>query len=319
MSSPRTLVLLACLSTAAAWGCSNDALPEPAEAPSPAPAPAVKAPQLTGAAADRARELILASPFSDQAAVLEGALAPHVTLRPTRAPMAEIPLGGSRLAGVPDLPADFTWPVHGAEPMTLLAQLDLSEVAPHAPADTLPSEGWLLVFWAVDSEGWGYSPESAETFAVLYIEGSREELTRTPSPAALPQWAQTFSSCSITFEPGVSLPDWHDLRYPKTLDLEQHLEAMYELWLRVTGLELPGGTFHHLLGHPQLVQGDPRTQAAKHRGGKPGDWNLLLQLETDEAGPGWMWGDVGTVFVYLRDEDLQERRFDQAWLVMQCH
>ena len=53
---------------------------------------------------------------------------------------------------------------------------------------------------------------------------------------------------------------------------------------------------------------------------RPGavDWELLLQIDTDEEGPGWMWGDVGRLYFWLRSEDLVAQRFENAWLVLQC-
>jgi uncharacterized protein YwqG len=49
------------------------------------------------------------------------------------------------------------------------------------------------------------------------------------------------------------------------------------------------------------------------------DWMLLLQLDTDEDGPGWMWGDAGCLYFWLRRQDLAERRFDRVWAVLQCY
>ncbi len=314
--SLRTVSLVATLQLAVA--CETASPPQPAEAPQPVETKALP-PVEPGTPEARARTLIEASPFAAQVDVLVGALARHVSLHPTRTAMDALAPGASRLAGWPDVPEGFGWPMHGDEPMALLAQLRLADVAPHAPEAGLPVTGWLYFFWAVDSEGWGYTPESADSFRVLFHDGPVEGLTRMEPPAGLPEWARQFEPCSLRFEPGVSLPGWQDLRYPKALDMEQNLEAWYELWLRVTGLEPPGGTLHHLLGHAQLVQGDPRSRAAKHRGGQEGDWNLLLQLETDEVGPNWMWGDMGTVYWLIRDEDLKARKFEEAWLVAQCH
>jgi uncharacterized protein YwqG len=48
------------------------------------------------------------------------------------------------------------------------------------------------------------------------------------------------------------------------------------------------------------------------------DWRLLLQVDTDEQGPGWMWGDCGRVYYWMRAEDIRQQAWDTAWLVLQC-
>ena len=48
------------------------------------------------------------------------------------------------------------------------------------------------------------------------------------------------------------------------------------------------------------------------------DWRLLLQIDTDEEGPGWMWGDVGRLYFWLTRQDLTSLRFDNVWLIFQC-
>jgi uncharacterized protein YwqG len=32
-----------------------------------------------------------------------------------------------------------------------------------------------------------------------------------------------------------------------------------------------------------------------------------------------MWGDCGMVYVWIRREDLVNRRFDKTWLGLQCY
>jgi uncharacterized protein YwqG len=283
--------------------------PEPAEAGAAAP-PAAGAERTPGI---EAAELIQASPFAAQATLLEGALAPHLRLAPTRSSMDELRPGQSRLAGLPDLPAGVAWPTAGDEPMALLAQIDLSNLDQEATAGLLPERGWLYLFLAVDSFGQG----DEDAFAVLFHEGPAEKLVRTEAPAGLPQAARAFEPCAVSLLPGVSLPSWKDARYPQELDLQQQLEAWYELSIRVMGQEPPGEPIHHLLGHPQLIDGDPRAKAAAARGGAPQDWNLLLQLASDELGPGWIWGELGSLYLLIRDEDRAAGRFDQAWLVKQ--
>ncbi len=68
------------------------------------------------------------------------------------------------------------------------------------------------------------------------------------------------------------------------------------------------GIQHRLLGHAQVIQNpmelkcqlasngvycgtpeDYRSERAKQLEAGAADWRLLLQIDTDEPGPGWMW------------------------------
>ena len=59
---------------------------------------------------------------------------------------------------------------------------------------------------------------------------------------------------------------------------------------------------------------DPR--AAQLEGGAA-DWMLLLQVDTDDKA-GWMWGDCGTLYYWIRRPDLLAGRFDRVWMIFQC-
>jgi hypothetical protein len=49
----------------------------------------------------------------------------------------------------------------------------------------------------------------------------------------------------------------------------------------------------------------------------PGPWRLLLQLDTDQAGPGWSWGDAGRLYFWIRERDLTQEEFSRAWIAVQ--
>lgn len=61
---------------------------------------------------------------------------------------------------------------------------------------------------------------------------------------------------------------------------------------------------------------DPRVRALR-----PGaaEWQLLFQIDTDEEGPGWMWGDVGMLYFWIPREALRRAAFDRAWMILQCY
>ena len=51
--------------------------------------------------------------------------------------------------------------------------------------------------------------------------------------------------------------------------------------------------------------------------GGAAEWMLLLQVDTDDEA-GWMWGDVGTLYYWIRRPDLAAGRFDRIWMIFQC-
>jgi uncharacterized protein YwqG len=70
------------------------------------------------------------------------------------------------------------------------------------------------------------------------------------------------------------------------------------------GGESSSKTFvHQLCGAPQEVQsGLFRTCQLASHGDDPvaKDWRLLLQIDSDEDGPGWMWGDNGCLYFCIQ-------------------
>jgi uncharacterized protein YwqG len=47
------------------------------------------------------------------------------------------------------------------------------------------------------------------------------------------------------------------------------------------------------------------------------EWRLLLQVPSADAA-GMMWGDVGCLYYWIRQDDLAARRFDRSWMILQC-
>ena len=52
---------------------------------------------------------------------------------------------------------------------------------------------------------------------------------------------------------------------------------------------------------------------------KAKEWILLFQMSTVETDNyELMFGDCGSIYFWIRKEDLEECRFDKVWLVLQC-
>ena len=95
---------------------------------------------------------------------------------------------------------------------------------------------------------------------------------------------------------------------------------------------------HKLLGHSENIQGDMELecQLVSHGlycGNSSGyedprreqlqagaaDWVLLLQIDSEEAHCGMMWGDSGRLYLWIRQQDLAAKAFERCWLVLQCY
>jgi uncharacterized protein YwqG len=47
------------------------------------------------------------------------------------------------------------------------------------------------------------------------------------------------------------------------------------------------------------------------------EWRLLLQVPSAESA-GMMWGDLGCLYYWIRNDDLDARRFDRCRMILQC-
>jgi hypothetical protein len=117
-----------------------------------------------------------------------------------------IPLGASRVGGVPDMPAGSSWPVApDGRPLTFLAQLDLADAAGPEPKRLLPARGYLYFFYDVQEQPWGIEPQDCGRWRALFKEAAAGELTRTSFPQELPDdWR--FEARRINLKPKLYLP-----------------------------------------------------------------------------------------------------------------
>jgi uncharacterized protein YwqG len=270
---------------------------------------------------------------------------PSARLSTQRVAHARIGLGESRIGGVPDFAPDFKWPrwipsvqrddkfgrpwhPDRPTPLGFIAQFDLSAM-PRVD-DTLPDSGWLYFFYDRYCEPWGYDPADRGCCRVVYVDCDRSCLVRAESPIDIDP-EHVAQPCLVEAWPELTLPD--------DLPGIEYGTSAYEAYRGLCDdLAKAGGLTHHrLLGYPQLIQnpmelecqlasngiycgGASRFQEAEARALEPGaiDWRLCLQIDTDEDGPGWMWGDVGRIYFWIKQQDLTARRFNDVWLIFQC-
>ncbi len=316
--------------------------PEPLLKLPPLPEPTARA-VLPGAPA-RARvtlgellELADASGLARHSDTVQELCRPSVRL--TRLAEGEQP-GRSQLGGAPELPGSASWPHREGEPLVLLAQLDLAEVAAALQAPgPLPSEGVLWCFYEIGRVPSGLSPRDAASCHVALHAGDEALVRRSPPRATM--GAQT---APIALSAELTLPRvWSDAVQALGLDDDEQL-AWTELRSRLAalqGVELADERtellqVHRLLGYPDerrgamqlacelLAEGielgedaptmHPRAAALKRRARR---WRLLLELTLDDE-LGWDWGaGRERLYVWIDAEDLAARDFSRVWAIAQ--
>ncbi|MBF9219816.1 YwqG family protein [Hymenobacter ruricola] len=268
---------------------------------------------------------------------------PSIRVLPQAAPDAALPVGASRLGGVPDLPAAAEWPAWEGRPLSFLAQLNLAELAAFPAAAALPAAGWLSFFYDAQEQPWGFRPADRGRAAVLYHDATAM-LAPRPLPAGLSMDAYTaFPVAPLTFAAEMTLPDpWEDdFNISEDEVTEDQRQAFWRLMHR------HGDGTSRLFGTPDAIQGPIRQQCALvSRGISTGspealqqtrealsfseaevetwrqqaatDWEVLLQLDSHEAEANMMWEDMGRLYFCLPRAALARRDFSAGWTVLQC-
>ncbi len=236
--------------------------------------------------------------------------------------------GKSRLGGAPNLEGD--WPRFQGRPMTFLAQLDLAEVRLAGGADWLPDRGLLLFFYELKHFAWGFDPKDAGSFQVIHVGGAAPP---RDAPGDLEAECQ-YPEQPISFESSLSYPDTDRLGI-EWRRLSTAEEAVFEAAMDSLA---PAEPDHRIGGYPSSIQNDDQelqcqlvtkgVYTGKSAGYvkknvetfKPGvaDWRLLLQLDSDEQAD-MMWGDMGRLYFWIREQDARAGDFSKVWMILQCY
>ena len=246
--------------------------------------------------------------------------------------------GSSKFGGLPDLPEKSPWPTRAGRPLSFLAQINTSELSGYDCASTLPKRGLLSFFYDYLAQPWGFDPADRDGWTILFSDLETEtELRQRNAPKGITK-DELFDECRLVFHDALSLPTAYFNEAKQVLRDDDAVDRYIEIVDGDLAARNPTGCQHQLLGLANPVQdnmelecqlvshgiycGDPEGRNDRRveelRAGAS-DWRLLFQIDSDEDGPGWMWGDTGMLYFWIRADDLANKRFKNVWTILQCH
>jgi uncharacterized protein YwqG len=253
---------------------------------------------------------------------------PSIRLYSTPAGDYDISTGASRVGGIPDVPPAFRWSERKEIPQSFIAQINLDEVHPYDTNGALPQSGMLWFFYDAKQETYGADPADRGGWRVFFSD-DYSGLERTAAPADLPAESQ-FKACSVRFASEITLSQSPQLDIPDFDWTDEEIHKYETLLSTFPNPDDHASLHNRMLGNPETIQDDMRLECQLASHGVTDindpravelsvgamDWELLLQIDTDER-IGMRWGDAGMIYYWITGTDLRARRFDDTWLVLQ--
>jgi uncharacterized protein YwqG len=237
----------------------------------------------------------------------------------------------SHLGGLPDLPVGFTWPALKGIPMSFIAQVRLEDINGFEPAKKLPQGGLLSFFYDSKQDTYGGSPDDRGGWAVYYFDPqARKSLQSAAAPIGLPKTA-LFTASPLSFSRELTLPTSVAQHIDDLNWGDSEVQAYEDFLSRFPNNEDYSLPHHRMFGHPNQLQDDMQLQSALFFNGvtsiddqrsaalaqKKEDWILLLQVDSD-ARTGMKWATSGMLYFWIHTASLENKKFDETWLVMQA-
>ena len=202
----------------------------------------------------------------------------------------------------------------------------------------LPDSGMLSFFYDLDTMKWGFEPDDLNAARVFYFP-EISELRPGEFPEDLPEEFMV-TEFQVNCYEHISIPEYSEYKEYFGVDFQKWDE--YDECSAAAGYDQDEwGNYSKLLGYADVIQGPMQEECESlmrgYRRGCPEDyaaippevkldikekakdWVLLFQMGTIETDHyELMFGDCGHIYFWIRKEDLANKNFEKAWLILQC-
>lgn len=211
-------------------------------------------------------------------------------------------------------------PTWQGRPLKPVLQINCQNLAGLEAARELPHEGWLHLWFDNEEQAWGSSPEEGDALRLIY-QPAEEAVGGQSSALASADGEEDFHPQGMKMLPLVEVPDEPRPALLAAGMTTEEAGRYAELYDELARRE-PSPPDHRLLGKAEADRGTMLEYciagyAAKHAGRStsPEEWRLLLRIDSDDE-LGYVWGDCGVLYVWIREADLAARNFADVWAVM---
>jgi uncharacterized protein (TIGR02996 family) len=227
---------------------------------------------------------------------------PALRMKTEAAGDSKIPVGASKIGGLPDLPPDFRWPpggdchaiynddTGGTDRLAgFMAQINFAEIADTLAANKdLPPTGVLSFFCFQDIEN--DNPDAIGAKAVYFPDPA--VLVRTAPPKELTEGNGVIPPCRLTFEETLDLPEHSSGPWSEVLNPDPDADDYDEVLDHFRMLN-----FDNFLGYGRATTGDDPTPSKRSR-------HLIVLKNAAEC----------QLHIQISQKDLAARRFDKITL-----
>lgn len=179
---------------------------------------------------------------------------------------------------------------------------------------------------------WGFDPKDRGCVRVFYAEE-----THYLQPADFPEDLEEYYQIpefNLSFTSKLNLPSYEEIaEYVTDLDWDSYNEEKV-----LHNYEDSDEEISKLLGYADLIQGAMPLECEEASNGiycggipsitdaqrkelldKSKDWVLLFQMSTVEGKDYELtFDDCGSIYFYIKKQDLKAKNFDNIWLILQC-
>jgi len=220
-----------------------------------------------------------------------------------------------------------------------IAQISFEEMASVETDENLllPESGALYLFYDDLIQCWGYDPEDAIGFKVIYAPdiSSLAKAVRPSFHRKVTEYAELYVEPKLRFEHSCS----EGLHFEKAPISEADKEAYIHFDESVEDERLigwPNKPAHKVRGWSNNIQNPMEEECALVTAGincggaegfnspeakqimdAPNEWVQLFQIDSDDR-VGMMWGDAGMLYLWIKKTDLENLNFENTWLIFQC-